>query len=78
MRMLTSQAIGECVAWLFSGTWFLAVATQGGDGITQLLRSLQVSPGECHCQGEFQFLELMFTLAGAAGHAAAAGDRWLA
>jgi hypothetical protein len=45
-----------------SGARLLLVAAQGGDGMPQLLRTLEITPGEGYRQSEFQFFELMFTL----------------
>lgn len=45
-----------------SGARFLAIASKGFDLIPQNARTLQVATRQCHRQGKFKLLELMFSL----------------
>ena len=50
-----------------SGAGLLTIATQGLDLITQQARSLLITPGERHGQGELQLFQLVFPFALASG-----------
>ena len=52
-----------------SGARLFLIATEGGNGIPQLRRTLQIASGECHGESEFELLKLVIPLAGTGGRA---------